>query len=175
LPKALMKIGIFSEMSPSPVGSRGFTLIELALVAVTLAVLLVSAVPHVRRGAANMQTERTAFQVAQMLRTARAVAISEGCAVDWVVGRDHNAQRVSLELDDSTCAGKTIPTRMARTMVVPPPITVNPIDRVRFSPDGTSQSTTIVVTDDTIPRYHITVDGSTSLVQTRAGAPPTAP
>mgnify|MGYP001609146353 CR=1 FL=1 len=156
-------------------GAAGFTLIELALVAVTLGVLLVSAVPHVRRGVESMQTERTAFQLAQMLRTARVLAISEGCAIDWAVGMGNNAQRVSLELNDSACAGKALPARMARTMAVLPPLHVEPVGRIRFSPDGTSQSTTIVVTDATLPRYHITVDGSTSLVQTRAGAPPSTP
>lgn len=163
-------------MTTSRVLSRGFTLIELALVTVTIGVLMVSAAPHVRRGMENMQTERTAFQIAQILRTARTLAISEGCAIEVGGIEKDNAQHISLkwlpEPTPATCSGKVLPARMVRPVVVPPPITVKPIDRIRFSPDGTTQSTTIIISDDTIPRYHITVDGSTSLVQTRAGAPP---
>lgn len=152
---------------------QGFTLIELAVVAAVLAIVTVSAVPHLQRGWVSAQTERTAFQVAQSLRAARTLAITGARMVDWIW--DGEGRRVCVGSSDAAgCAAADSHDRLARPRRVPSPLRLavthdgQAVSRVRFFPDGTSQSSTVVVNDAASPRYTIDIDGPTSQVAVHA-------
>ncbi len=159
----------------SRVLNKGFTLIELALVAATIGVLMVSAAPQVQRGWSSIRTEQTAFAVAQSLRAARALAITKNCVVDWTW--DAGVGKASLSSQKTpTCSPDDLADRLTRFRPISKPIHVvvqqSPLS---FFPNGTtSQTTTLLVSDADVPRHHITVDGPTGLVAVQAGAPPSA-
>ena len=153
--------------------TQGFTLIELVVVAAVLAVVMVSAVPHLQRGWVSAQTERTAFQVAQSLRAARTLAITGTRMVDWIW--DGEGRRVCVGSSEAVdCAAADPHDRLAGPRRVPSPLRLavthdgQAVSRVRFFPDGTSQSSTVVVNDAASPRYTIVIDGSTSQVAVHA-------
>ncbi len=166
----------------SRVLNRGFTLIELALVTVTIGVLMVAAAPQVQRGWSSIRTEQAAFAIAQSLRAARVLAITNQRTSNWLWDRE--ARQVCVGLPQTKrCAEVNPHDRLAKPRSVPPPIqlTVQPgngqdVERISFFPNGTtSQTATLLVSDTDVPRHHIIVDGPTGVVQTRAGAPPSNP
>jgi Tfp pilus assembly protein FimT len=143
------------------------------VVAAVLVVVTVSAVPHLQRGWVSALTERTAFQIAQSLRSARTLAITGTRMVDWMW--DDEEQRICMgSADAADCAATDLPDRLARPRRVPSPLRLavtrdgQTVSRVRFFPDGTSQSATVVVNDATAPRYTIVIDGPTSQVAVHA-------
>ncbi len=153
-----------------------FTFIELVFVTVVLGVLAVLAIPRMQQTWAHLQAERTAFEQAQLLRTARTIAIAQSEVVEWVW--DGQAHRVWLgrqQADGSVAplAGRfghprSLPEDVELTIVQP----AESSDRVSFFPDGTSQSVTLVIGGKSLPRYQIVVDETTGQVAVQAASLP---
>ena len=165
--------------------STGFTLVEIVLVAAVLVVLLVATLPRFQETSQRLHVERTAFEVAQLLRYAHGRAVSQGDVI--VVTWDGDRRRASLgSLDGAEAA--TWPTDCSRqplalspplqSVAVPETVTVNlvredqAITCVNFFPDGTSDSTTLHLSHRALD-YIVTVHGPTSYVvlATRPAAP----
>lgn len=176
-------------ISPARNSKRaGFTLLELVLVTLTLVVLIATAVPNAQRGWETLQTERTAFTVAQMLRAAHTLAVTQSRPTTWTWNAQ--AHQVSLVIPSagastapSTTGTPSIPDRLQRPRDLPFEVLVTvqhgrgssseaSADSLVFFPDGTSQPATLLIGEPASPRYRIEVNGATSQVRVqRAGAP----
>ena len=153
----------------------GFTLLELVLVTAALVILIATAVPNIQHGWAALQTERTAFTVAQTLRSARTLAIASSASVAWVW--DAEARQVCLGGPTARrCATDHLGDRLASPRRIPEPIQMTatrqdqPVAQVTFFPDGTSQPTTFLISSPGASRYRITVDATTSQVAVQLDA-----
>lgn len=149
----------------------GFTFIELVFVTLVLGILLVAALPSIQRGWSTLQMERTTFVLAQTLRTARTLAITQGRPIDWIW--DAQAREVRLSSQPATGEPVAVPGRLGAPRVIPAAIELavlqrgQPVERISFFPDGTSQSTSLLIGGTSAPRYQIALNGSTSQVVVR--------
>ena len=164
-------------MTTSRTGSSsgGFTLIELALVAVVIAVLLAGAIPRLQQVAQRMRAEQAAFELAHLLRVAHEQAVSAGEEVVWVW--DDGAVRARLEADAAD-GRETAPLPLGLTSgPLPEQLTVEvvrdgePVDCrcVRFFPGGTSEPATLTVSLRQ-QMFTLNVDAATGYVRLSAGA-----
>jgi len=160
----------------------GFTLIELALVAAAIGILLVATIPRFQQKTQQLRTEHTAFELMQWLRYAREQAITGGRPVVWTW--DKESRRVVLEaLDDAgTWLLLALPTGSRVTLPEEANVTVTreeqPIDCrcLTFAPDGTSgegsgQPTVVHLVFQRFA-YDIAVDAPTGRVTLTAGSAP---
>ena len=168
--------------SPATTTSRigtsaaGFTLIELALVAVVIAILLSGAVPRLQQVAQRMRAEQAAFELAHLLRVAHEQAVSEGEEIVWVW--DRQAVRARLEAagtDDVEAAPQSVPLSLT-SGPLPQELTVEvlrdgePVECrcVRFFPGGTSEPATLTV-GLRQQVFTLNVDAATGYIRLSAG------
>ena len=156
----------------------GFTMIELALVTVVLAILAVVTIPQFQATAQRLRAEQAACDVAQLLRYAHARAVSEGVEVmaDW----EERNKRFQLYDVSTTTNGfappQPVQTRFGNSRPLPDGVeltfehTEGELNTVRFFPDGTSETTTVLVHHDKT-NYTITVDAPTSRILLSSGTP----
>lgn len=157
----------------------GFTLVEIVLVAIVIGALLVSSVPGFVRTMERLRAERSAFELAQLLRSAREQAVTGGDPVTW--SWDPQTRRVRLEAipegpqppdpDEEPADGAEESAALPEGLDVTLERAQDPVDCrcVRFFPDGTGESTTLVVTLNE-HHYTITVQEATGQVGIRSGA-----
>ena len=155
--------------------AAGFTLVELIVICVVLAILLAVSAPRLQPAIQRLRTEQAAFDLVQWLRMASERAVAESRAFVW--RWDEEARRVRLELGTVEAeaidggpppGGGLLP---AEGHPVAADVAVEVLREgeavacrcVRFFPDGTSESATITV-DSPSARYAITVDATTGHV-----------
>ena len=149
------------------------------MVALTLGLLVGLAAPRLRQSWVSFQTERTAFNIAQSLRAARTLAVTESQPVDWLW--DQASRQFCLGSPEiADCAHPNRSDRFGRPHELEPflQLTITredvwesePVVRISFWPNGTSQATTILVGDQTHARYHLTVESATGQVAVRKAA-----
>ena len=151
--------------------AKSFTLIELVFITLVLGILLVASLPRMQRGWVRLQMERTAFQLAQSLRMARSLAIAQGQPVQWTWNAEtRRVELFTLQPDGSTVL---IPGRLGHLAAIPREVAVTAlqndqsVETVNFLPDGTTQTTTLVIGNSAAPTFTISLDGSTSQVVVR--------
>ena len=155
--------------------SRGFTLIEVVLVAIALTVLLTATLPRFRQTAQRLRAEQTAFEFTQLLRYAHERAVAEGHVTSLVW--DHDAQRAGLEVIQDDGQPLWLSERAARSAPLAGGLSVNlsrdssPVDRITFYPDGTSEPALLRVFYDEHD-YTVTIDAATSQVVLATGPAP---
>lgn len=151
----------------NPQWTGGFTFVEIIFVTIVLGILLVTAVPKFQQTAQRLRAEQTAFELAQLLRYAHERAVSQGEIIAWVW--DSEAQSARLELIQPNGDAAPLAGREARSSALPDGVSVSPtrdetpVDRIRFFPDGTSESSAIAVTLQH-ESYLITIDATTGYV-----------
>ena len=155
----------------------GFTLIELAVVAVVLALLVTMVAPRLARTAQRMRAEQAAFQLVSWLRAAHEQAVSLGRETVWQWDRAAGLARIVMAAD---AAATTDPETTGRLISPPLPAGIQvEVSRggdavdclcVRFFPEGTSDPAALTMTLGS-DVYTATVDGTTSQVVLRTGAP----
>jgi prepilin-type N-terminal cleavage/methylation domain-containing protein len=163
----------------------GFTLIEVSLVAVVLAVLVAATLPRFLATSQRLQAERAAFELAQIFRYAHGRAVAQGDVI--VVTWDADRRRASLgSLDGAEpaawptdCSGQPLPlSPPVQSAPVPEAMTVSLVREggavacAHFFPDGTSDSVALHLIHRSLD-YTVTVHGPTSYVvlATRPAAP----
>lgn len=126
----------------------GFTLVELILVSVVLAILTAVAIPGFSNTSRRLRAEQTAFHVAQLLRYARGVAVTEqatiACAWDAQLRRaylERWTEGAWVRVSGSHASSAAVPSEITITLL----LENSPADRVRFFPDGTSERATWLV------------------------------
>jgi type II secretion system protein H len=153
---------------------RGFTLVEVILVAVVLALLLAAVVPRFQQTAQRLQTEQAAFALTQLLRYAHERAVAQGEAMVWVWDAEARRARLALLAEDGQRQWLT--EHVARSRPIHEYITVTlaregaEVDTVTFSPDGTSEAATLRVARQPFS-YTITLDAATSQPVLSTAAP----
>ena len=146
----------------------GFTFIELIFVTVVLGLLLAAAIPRMQQGWVSFQTEQAAFELAQTLRVARVVAITQSQPVIWTW--DAQTRQVALGGPTQDDTITPLAGRAGRPYRVASPISLTiksegaPNSRLQCFPDGTCDAASIVLSNRTASRYCVTVDGSTGRV-----------
>ncbi len=154
---------------------------ELVFVALVLVVLVTAVLPSFRRTWMGVEAERTAFDVVQLLRAGRVLAVNQAESVDWVW--DETGHVYCVRKAGDTCAAEPITSdRLGRIHTVPTDVVLTAIrdgtatDRIRFFPNGTAQDATVTVGDQTRTRQEITVRGVTGYIDIKpAGASATPP
>jgi len=163
---------------------RGFTLIEVVLIATIISILLVASLPRFHHTAQRLRVEQAAFGLAQLLRFSHELSVTEGTDVIWAWQGVERASRVWELADDQGLWRDRSPSRHATlaegvslavghgepSLGCPEPLMASSAC-VHFFPDGTSEPTTLTVRLDD-HTYRVTVDGTTSEVLLFAGSAP---
>ena len=155
--------------------SYGFTLVEVVLVALALALLLMATLPNFQKTAQRLRAEQTAFEFTQLLRYAHERAVAEGHATSLVW--DPDAQRAGLEVIQDDGQPLRLSERAARSAPLAGGLSVSLsresslVDRITFFPDGTSEPALLRVLYDEHD-YTVTVDAATSQVVLATGSAP---
>ena len=147
--------------------------------AIVLGIVTVSVMPRFRSRWLRFQDERAAFTVAQFLRAARSLAVTESHPMAWILNEDSHRMWIAEEHDDGST--QPVPGSLGAPRQLPEAVTLHAlredhaVDRIDFFPDGTAQPTTVVIGDDpAAPSYHITVDAATGQVTVSSPALPAA-
>ena len=142
---------------------RGFTLVELVVVALVLGLLIVGVAPRLRQTAERLRAEQAAFEIAQSLRYAHAQAVTQARTVRWSWDAGTHHAQLQLEADGGTAEplapGVTLPEGIGVSLTQDE----TPLDSLHFTPHGTTDPATILIEFAT-HRYRIQVDGITSRV-----------
>ena len=150
----------------------GFTLVELALVAVIIGILMAAVLPRFQQTTQRLHTEHLAFELAQLMRAAHARAVSESQDILWTW--DEDAHRARIAPADPAIPPEARAAIESSTLPAAAVVTLSrdatPVgcQCVRFFPDGTSETTTVSVgLQQSV--YTLKVDEATSQVLLRAG------
>ena len=137
----------------------GFTLIEIVLVAVIIAILAAASIPRFAQTAQRLRAEHAAFEMAQLLRLAHERAVSESDETLWVWDGVTRRARVEPSGTQGSALPEGIAVQVSRQGV--------PVECgcIHFFPGGTSEPLTVIVGP-----YRITVDETTSQVLLHEGA-----
>lgn len=128
---------------------RGFTLLELALVTVVMAVLLLAVLPRFQQTVQRMRVERTAFALAQLVRVARARAVAGEAPVVWVWEAQERRVRLARQAPDG--AREWLDDTASRSRRIEPDVTVavtrddTTAEEITCFPDGTCEAAVIDV------------------------------
>jgi Tfp pilus assembly protein FimT len=148
------------------------TLVEVIVVSVVMAIVLCAALPHFSRTAQRLGMERSAADLAHVLRYAHARAVSQSQTIQARLNA--KARRVELsvvgldgsetQVDDRFGASQTVPNSADLQMAG----LDGPISEIRFFADGTAQEAVLWI-DFGVTRYTVRVDGATSQVVSTSG------
>jgi type II secretion system protein H len=153
---------------------RGFTLVEVIIVAVILAILVTVSVPRFQDSSRGFRAEQAAFSLVQLLRYAHQRAVFQGEAIAWVWDDADRRARLALVQED---ADVWIEERAARSEPLMEDLMVHltrqgaPVGHVTFFPDGTSDAA-ILSLQFRKHLYTVQVDAATSQAILTTGPAP---
>lgn len=141
----------------SAVGARGFTLLEIVVVLLVLAVAVGLAAPTIGRSLESVRTRAEVASFSATLRHAREQAITT---------RQQHTVVVNPTMRLVTVTGDEDEVRWKRALS--PRLTIDVVDpdalRIRFEPQGTSSGGTFRLRSGAV-RYRVTVDAVTGRVR----------
>ena len=138
------------------VNSRGFTLLELVVTLLVLAVAVAVVTPTIGRSTENLRARAQVARLSAMLRHAREQAITTRKAHALVV--DPQAHRLTIVAGEDVTSTRTLPADVSIEAFPPQALTV------RFEPYGVSNGGDFRVQSGPI-RYRVVVDGLTGRVK----------
>ena len=171
--------------------ARGFTFIEVVLVALVLTFLLVASLPSFQRTISRMRTETAAVELNQLLRTARARAVFHSMTIVWAWEPAAHLARLFkvIEQDDGEFSSQLLTGRSAKATLradtvvslthegsalgcgqAGDPEECEDCSCVRFYPDGTSEPGLLHVSHKD-HHYTVTIDALTGQGVLAAGLP----
>jgi prepilin-type N-terminal cleavage/methylation domain-containing protein len=139
-----------------PVGGPGFTLLELVVTLMVLALALAVVGPSVGRSTETIRARAQVARFAALLRHTREQAITSRRPHALAV--DPAAHQVSILVGDEVRESRPLPEQLAVAAEPPAGLTV------RFEPHGTSNGGDFRVTSGDV-RYRVTVDPLTGRVR----------
>ena len=170
------------EATTSRIGSKpGFTLIEVVLIATIISILLAASLPRFQQTAQRLRVEQSAFALAQLLRFAHELSVTDEAEVVWAWRSEERLGRVWERGEDdapwrdrSPSSRATLAEGVALDIeaLQPPAGCPEPVAAsacVHFFPDGTSEPTTFTLRLDT-HTYQVRLDGTTSDARLLAGS-----
>lgn len=134
----------------------GFTLLELLVTLLVLALAVGLVVPMVGRSTETVRARAEVAAFAALLRHAREQAITRREPHAVVV--DPTARRVTLVAGETVRESRSLPERLTVEAIPPPALSV------RFDPSGLSTGADFRVTTGAV-RYRVTVDALTGRVR----------
>ena len=140
----------------SKVNARGFTLIELVVTLLVLAIAVAVVTPTIGRSTENLRARAQVARLTAMLRHAREQAITTRRTHALVV--DPAAHRLTIMSGEDVSATRTLPADVMIEAFPPPALTV------RFEPYGVSNGGDFRVQSGPV-RYRVVVDGLTGRVK----------
>jgi len=132
--------------------ARGFTLIELVVTLLVLAVAVAVVTPSIGRSSENLRARAQVARLTAMLRHAREQAITTRKVHSLIV--DPAGHRLAIVTGDEVIVTRTLPADLTIEAVPPPALTV------RFEPYGVSNGGDFRVQSGPV-RYRVVVDGLT--------------
>lgn len=128
---------------------QGFTLLEIIIVGVILAILVAASVPRFQQSAEGLRAQQTALSFQQLFRYAHQRAAFSGTPVVWVW--DQEAQRARLavvdERGESWLTDRAATSRrLASGLAVRVTREGASTERITFFPDGTCDPATMEIT-----------------------------
>ena len=151
---------------------RGFTLIEIIIVLVVLAILVTALVPRFSQTARRLRVEKTAVELSGLLRYANARAVTQARNAAWVWNADSRRAQAGFLTVDGTLELFTERQAVTDTVDSTFQVTVTsddrPIEQIDFYPDGTALDAQINL-QGAGKAYTIRIDGPTSQVAIEEG------
>jgi prepilin-type N-terminal cleavage/methylation domain-containing protein len=138
------------------VNTRGFTLIELVVTLLVLAIAVAVVTPTIGRSTENLRARAQVARLTAMLRHAREQAITTRRAHAVVV--DPPAHRLTIVAGEDVTSTRTLPADVNIEAFPPQALTV------RFEPYGVSNGGDFRIQSGPI-RYRVVVDGLTGRVK----------
>ena len=132
---------------------------------------MIAALPRMQHGWSRLQTEQTAFRIAQSFRAARALAIAQGLPIHWTWNADTHVVQLLTEQPDGSLV--KVPGRLGHVNIPAKSVPVavlqhnQPVDTVHFLPNGTSDTADVLLGAPAAPVFTIALDGSTGHVAVR--------
>lgn len=148
----------------NPKWKQGFTLIELALVSVVMAALMLAVLPRFQDVLQRSRVERAAFALAQMVRVARARAVTGETPIVWVWAAEERRVQLAQPQPDGTRVW--LEEAAARSRPVEPEVTVAVTregateEAFTCFPDGTCEAAVIDVVRGS-QGYEVSVQAAT--------------
>lgn len=134
---------------------HAFTLIELLLVLVLMAIVLGTAVANYSGTFEAMQLKKSADDLAHLMRYAQVRATMEGalmCITLSADQRQYQLQQADIDVDEQGKAGKfhSINQRLGRPVVLPKSVSLSSqVSSVNFYPDGSMDKVRITLKNKT--------------------------
>ena len=176
--------------------TKGFTLIEILLVAAVMAILLATTLPNFQRASQRLQLETAAFHLAQQFRYAHQESVARQEDIVWRWDESEQRSRLYAVTDE---AGEPVIAPLAEQRLASAPLAnlqagavltrdgdvlacdddrlVNGCSRcacIRFHPDGTVQDGTTIPVNLVVRQHDLTytirVEAATSRVSLVQGA-----
>jgi len=148
---------------------RGFTLLELMIVVLVMALVLAVAYPSLSRGTAAIHMRATARDILNVFRYAREKAVTEQTGMQVAVLRDKQELVLSDDLGDGSQSYalphdvKIQRLALAGTEVVDGPLIV------RFLPNGSAESAEVLLKSDNGSELRIVTDPITGGARVQSG------
>lgn len=143
--------------------NSGFTLIELSLVCVVLAVMIAVAMPVFSRGYRDSELRTTAADLAWTMRYGYGAALFEGTRLKLVFDRNEGSYRLEKENDPVRQKGTFIPleSSLLKKKTFPLGIKLSSLSSAEliFNPSGTGDGLRLSLQDAKGKGYELTYSG----------------
>lgn len=157
--------------------AAGFTLVEVLLVAVAIAILLTASLPKFQHTAQRLRAECAAMELAQLARYAHARAVAQGVEVRLAWSAAERRAYLDTVASDGTATRLTESAARSGPLPAEASLRITGGDELavcecaRLFPDGTSDGATLAL-EWQRRLMQIAIDGTTSQVRVSSGLAP---
>jgi prepilin-type N-terminal cleavage/methylation domain-containing protein len=146
---------------------KGFTLVELLVVTIIIAILTIISIPSFRRTYNSLQLSTSANDLASALRYAQERSIAQRNNYRFILNIDNNNYWMEkLETTEEGEEYQRIKGKLGRTFYVPKFLTIEPNStEIIFNPDGSSDLILIYIIDQKENYFTIASEGISGYVK----------
>ena len=151
-----------------PIGRRpikkGYTLIELVLLTIIIAILVAVSTPLFRKTFASLELKDTSFNVAKLIGFAQEKAIIERTPYKLIIDKDKSSFQLRRQSPDDSRKYVKIKEKYGRRFTLPRGLRFKKDNEIIFYPDGRSDRAIITILGKT-KSLKINVKGSLGYVE----------